>query len=435
MRFVLSGLLLLLVTGMVQAETTPKLLILYNKKVPSGKDLVYDYLEHYQLSVNVMMGLDLSTRESISMQDYKTCFEEQLSGRFAESRPEVILTVYGLPLWVEDGERVRSFDQMLVLGEGALELDERLILNPLLQNPKSELASRLIRVSRLDGPSLKQAKLILDQWKKMHFMGCWRRFGLSGIDDELPQLMKQRGFWVEEKPALNLMPLNELQFLDCHQGQLRELLELHPKEKLAPGAMMLRYHSSSFRDGDFRSLGESDASAACLLGASFYVGAQKTLRPEEDLFDPLLFLLNFSNGASFSQAAYQAMPNLAGSLLIIGDPLAKPFSSESLERQRQFFERNQMKNPSDEDLQEFNLAKDWWLMREYFEMWNQGKIEMVLANLKMAIIKRRSPLFFERLSHCYKQLGKHEDMKPWLGKWPKNRRSPWEKHVLEMLGY
>lgn len=417
------------------AKEDPSLLILYNKKVPSGKDLVYDYIDHYGLSVNAMYGIDLSTRESISMQDYKACFEQQLSKRLAEDKPDVILTVYGMPLWVEDDERLRSLDQLLVLGEGVMNLDERLIFNPLLQNPESELASQLIRVCRLDGPSLKQAKVILDQWKQMHWTGCWRRFGLSGIDDKLPQLMKQRGFWVEEKPALNLMPLNELQFLDCHQGQVRELLEMHPKETLAPGAMLLRYHSSSFRDGDFRSLGESDASAACMLGVSFYAGAQKTLRPEEDLFDPLLFLLKFSNGASFAEAAYHAMPNLGGSLLLIGDPLAKPFASQSVERQSQYFERNQLKDPSAEELREFNLAKDWWLMREYFEMWNQGKIDLVLANLKMAIIKRRSPLFFERLSHCYKQLGKQDEMKPWLGKWPKNHRSPWEKHVLELLGY
>jgi hypothetical protein len=424
-----------MLTGWLCAEKIPNLLILYNKKVPSGKDLVYDYIEHHGLSTNVMLGLDLSTRESISIEDYKSCFEQQLSRRFEENRPDVILTVYGLPLWVEDDERLRAFDQLLVLGEGAMKLDERLILNPLLQNPKSEFSSHLVKVARLDGPSLKQAKVVLSQWKKMHRMGCWRRFGLSGIDKDLPQLMKQRGFWVEEKPALNLMPLNELQFLNCHQGQVRELLELHAKEVLAPGSMILRYHSSSFRDGDFRSLGESDASAASMMGASFYVGAQKTQRPEEDLFDPLLFFLKFSKGDSFVDAAYHAMPNLAGSLLLIGDPLARPYAAPSIERQRQFFERNQLKDPSVEELKEFNLAKDWWLMREYFEMWNEGKIDLVLANLKMAIIKRRSPLFFERLSHCYKQLGRQEEMKPWLGKWPKQNRSPWEKHVLELLGY
>ena len=433
LKVLLQCLICFISLTLLQAE--PEILVLYNKKVPTGKGLAYDYADFRKLSTNVMFGLDLPTHESISKKTYLDCFKNQLSERLEARRPEVILSVYGLPLWVEDGERVRSFDQLLTLSEGVERLDERLILNPLIQSPVPPFAEALIRVSRLDGPSIRQAQMMLHQWKELANIGCWRRYGMSGIDEALSQLMRQRGFWVEEKPALDLITLNELQFLHTPQGQMRELYELHSKDRLPPGAMLLRYHSASFGDGDFRSLGESDASAACMLGVSFFIGAHKILRAEEDLFDPLLFFLKFSKGESFIDAAYAAMPNLGGSMLLLGDPLAKPFSEASIALQRTYYETNQLEDPDENELKQFNDAKDWWLVHDYFDLWNKGKIDLVIANLKMAIIKRRSRLFFEHLARRYKQMGQREKMKSWLRKWPEKKRTSWDKHVLEMMGY
>jgi len=412
-----------------------EILVLYNKKVPQGKDLALEYMALHHLEAEVLLGVDVSVRESLTMEDYLQFYKTQLAERVEAQRPSIVLTVYGMPLWVEHGDRLRAFDQLLTMGEGAEHLDERLILNPLLQTPVSPFASQLIRVSRLDGPSFKQAKMMLTQWQRMDEMGCWRRYCLSGIDEEMEQLMLQRGLWLDRKPALNLVPLDEVQFLHAHQGKIKELNELHKNQFLPPGAMLLRFHSSSFRDGDFRSLGDGDAASACMMGVSFYIGAQKTQQPQEDLFDPLLFFLKFSEGASFVDAAYLAMPNICGSLLVLGDPLAKPFAKESVEKQKAYFEKDQLEDPSDVELARFNQAKDWWLVRDYYQLWNEGRVEIVLASLKVATIRRRSELFYEQLIRSYRQLGRNDDVVELLTKWPVAKRSAWVKNVLENLGF
>lgn len=432
----MKGFLVFFIVSLINLTLhSEEVLILFNSNVPTGKELALDYVKLYELTSDSILGIDVPTKETISKEEYLTCFRSQLEKRFEERRPSVILTVYGIPLWVEEKSRLRSFDQLLVLGEGVEGLDERLILNPLLQSPIPPFASQLVMVSRLDGPSIKQAKLMFSQWKEHKNIGCWRRFAVSGNDKDLEQLILQKGLWLEKSPALNVLALSELQFLHTHQGRLKELREMHRNELLAPGAMMFRYHSTSFRDGDFRSMGSGDASAACLMGTSFFIGAQKTERPEEDLFDPMLFFLKYSQGQKFIEAVYNAMPNLGGSMLILGDPLAKPFSESSLAFQKEYFEKEQLEDPSELELTLYNQAKDWWLIRDYFKLWGKGYAKMVIASLKMAIQNRKSSVFYEHLVRSYKQIGKKSEMDYVIAKWPESKRSDWDKSFLELMGY
>ena len=75
----------------------------------------------------------------------------------AQSPTDWILSIYGMPVWVQDGQRKRSLDQLLALCLEEPPIGDQLVLSPLYYRdaPSDRV---VIPVSRLDAPTIGQAR-------------------------------------------------------------------------------------------------------------------------------------------------------------------------------------------------------------------------------------------------------------------------------------
>ena len=173
------------------------------------------------------------------------------------------------------------------------------------------------------------------------------------------------------------------------------------------------------------------ASLALSHGASFYVGALAPNTPEEDLFDPELFASLYLKGENFVNSVYAATPILGGSLLIVGDPLAAPYSKAAQDFQNAAFMASKANEKDPLFAQKLNVARDWWMLHDYLEHWEKGRYQMVVELLKVAIQRRTDSVFLELLARCYKELDRKAELKVLWENWPETQKGDWEWYIWE----
>ena len=401
--------------------------LLVNRQVPLGFALAQNYQKLHPQAAMRMVEIDVAPLEKISKALFDSEVKPKLLTAFTSDLPTWILSFYGVPMLVEDGERQRTFDQLLTLLNYPETLNQRLVLNPLFF--KEKVSWKPIPVCRLDGPALRHAELMLDSWAQLKNWGGWRRAFTLETEGGLNTRLALAGHPVYSSESLLHADLREVQWWESRDEECLGLLKDKSKSELfAPGSIALRRHSKTATSPSFRR-GLSGAAKFVMHGGGFYVGALSPRQVEEDLFDAELFASSYLKGHSFVDCAYGAMPTLGGSLLVLGDPLARPYSpawEADLEKSLNASEAD----PNDKNYAvEVAIARDWWLIRDYLKFWEQAKFEMVQSLLKVAIARRDSPLYWEFFNEFNFQLGRTDLLsQTWL-RWPEAKKNKWVEHL------
>ena len=404
--------------------------MLVNSQVPVGRSIAEQYSQNHQLKDLRIVEVSVEPLETISWADYKSNIEAPLKAAIGENWPEWVLTIYGMPLMVESEGRLRSLDQCLVLLRHTGVIKDKLVLSPLFFKEKSDQFTPL-PVCRLDAPALRQLQLVLESWAQLHNWGSYRRYFPIDSDIGLGQSLKAAGLWVHPRADFPKARLDEVQLLQGVDQNLATLLKARPEAELfSPGAIVFRHHNTTQSELPFRG-NQNTASLALAHGAAFYVGALAPKASEEDLFDPEIFAALYLKGENFIDSVYAATPILGGSLLICGDPLAAPFSKTALDRQNANFIGSQADSKDPHFAKKLNLARVWWMLRDYLKHWEQGRYEMVVQLLKVAIQRRNDSVFLECLARSYRELDRSAELHALWENWPEAQKGDWERHLWE----
>lgn len=405
--------------------------LLVNDAVPAGLELAKGYQAIYPDVKMKVVSLELDPMETMEAKDLPAVIEQLKKAKGDGGWPEWALSVYGMPLKVKSGQSEVSFDARLACLPGPEIEFGKLIFNPdfYREGPRW----KPIRVCRLDGPALRHAQIMLGAWSRVAQWGSFRRCFPMDEEGVTASLLRSAGHLVQPREEAFLVREEEIQFWESVDDEIIKLKDSLGETLLPPGAMIFRYHNSTNKEGAFRSTTGSSASLAVRWGASFFVGAMDPIKVEADLCDAQLFLTRYLRGETFSKSVYAATPNLGGSLLILGDPLAKPYHPEMEKVYEESFMGSHSHGDNPSVLKSMAQSKDWWLARDYLKLWEKARFEMVLATLKVAIQQRESALFYELLMRCSLQFGGRDEAEEVWGAWPKERKDDWEKAFQKIL--
>jgi hypothetical protein len=405
--------------------------LLVNESVPAGEQLAKGYQEMYPDEPMKVIRLDLDPMESMKEKDLVQLKEVLLGVKGEGSWPEWSLSFYGMPLKIETASGTVGFEAWLACLPGPDYQVGKLVFNPdfYREGPRW----KPIRACRLDGPALRHAQGMLVSWSRAAQWGSFRRSFPMSDEGVTASLLRSAGHLVQPRGEAFLVRENEIQFWECRDDELLQLEEHVEGGKLPPGAMIFRYHNKAEKEGRFRSSGGSSAGVAVKWGASFFVGAMAPMKVEADLCDAQLFLTRYLRGESFASSIYAATPNLGGSLLILGDPLAKPYDREMEKVYEASFMGSHDHGDDPVTLKAMAEAKDWWLLREYLQLWEKARFEVVIATLKVAIQQRTSSIFHELLMRCRFQFGGVKEAEAVWGAWPKEGKGDWEVSFRKIL--
>lgn len=405
--------------------------LLVNEAVPAGNTLAKGYQEIYPDEKMRVIRLDLNPMETIKEGELLKVVDQLKKEKGDGDWPEWSLSFYGMPLKVETSFGKVGFEAWFAAFPAPNHQLGKLVFNPdfYREGPRWEP----IRACRLDGPALRHAQAMLIDWSRAAQWGAFRR--CFPMDDQgvTASLLRSAGHLVQSREEAFLVREAEVQFWECRDDELLKLKDVVGENRLPPGAMIFRYHNTTKGEGPFRSTNDSSATVASKWGASFYVGAMGPMKVEADLCDAQLFLTRYLRGESFARAIYAATPNLGGSLLILGDPLARPYHPDKEKSYEASFLGSHEYGEDPVMLNMMAEAKDWWLARDYLKLWEKARFEMVLATLRVAIQQRESSIFYELLMRCRFQFGgKDEAEKVWKT-WPEERKADWESVFRKML--
>ncbi len=220
---------------------------------------------------------------------------------------------------------------------GSVRVDKELLANPLFKARRQRLLMNnlVIKVARLDGPTLESAKALVDHALEGE---QWGVIGRAYVDIGGPH---ERGdMWIQEAGSIL-----EAQGYDVDYEQTKKAFPvgarfdapafylgwwfMHPRGAVAapwvqfvPGALAYQLHSFSARTvrdpehywvGPFVSKG-----VAGTVGSVYEPYLDAFYRPE-------LLMRALVSGKEWGEAAYYALPFLSWQMVFIGDPLYRPF--------------------------------------------------------------------------------------------------------------
>jgi len=380
----LFGLFLLVVgTGVLVAATPQECgetVVIYNANSADGKELADFYCHERGIDPSNQIPLRAPLGEEISREEYDLSVAGPLRKIFQErgywlvtkdmlNRPIVVASkirtaalVRGMPLKIRqcsdypgDGKvqpdpygscNAASVDSELsVLGLFTPQISG-LIKNPLAENFSSESLQSpqtppwLLRVGRLDGPTMESVRAMILNGIKVEREGLWgwgyidlrgthdpaymkgdawirrageemRRHGIPVITDDLPGTI-QEGFPVTDAAA--------------YYGWYSERIDgpfADPAFRFVPGAVAAHLHS--FSASTLRDPSKGWTGPLVMHGATATVG---------NVYEPyLIFTTDFGamasvllTGATLSDAYYAAQPVLSWMSVLVGDPLYRPYA-------------------------------------------------------------------------------------------------------------
>lgn len=389
--------------GLYAADAGAQAIVVYNSNVPESKALAQYYAEQRQVPANQIFGFALTTNESISRTEFREKLEEPLAKAIAakklwrigptsspgtNNQPPVIhwrpvaskiryaVLCYGMPLKIlsdpnlkeEAAEKMRPEmrrNEAAVDSELALLplIEERLPLAGPLRNPaygstnaaEIDPTNGLLMVSRLDGPTPKIARGLIDKAVEADADGLWGRayFDLRNTtepgykmgDDWIraaAAISRKLGFETVEDDNPGTFPAGfPMSQIAYYVGWYDENVSgpfAQPVVEFMPGAFA--YHLHSFSATTLRSTTKGWAGPLLAKGATVTMGC---------VYEPYLagtpnlavFTARFLfSGFSFGEAAYASQPVLSWQTTVIGDPLYRPCGRDFDTLQRQLQQRH-----------------------------------------------------------------------------------------------
>lgn len=382
MKWLLGPLIVLFslgeISGARAADDLAKATILvYNRAAPEAAGLARFYAEQRHLPNDHLVGLECSTEEEISREEYdgtvaeplrKIFFErkwwtqhEDASGRpmVGSSQIHFVALIRGMPLKIRatalyrgdhaESNLVGSLNQASVDSELAtLGLFSRQIsgpaVNPYFQSfrPIGELSgSPILLVCRLDAPTAAVVRRMIVDAVETEKSGLWGRAyvdgahntagGLADGDQWLKGVVKdlrRAGIPVvyDQKPAVFAegFPLNDCAlYYGWYTGGVAGPFA-EPGFTFPRGAIAVHIHSfsaSSLRHADANWVGPLlSKGAAGSLGNVYEPYLQLTAHL--DIFNDRLL-----HGFTLAESAYMATRSLSWMTVVVGDPLYRPYAS------------------------------------------------------------------------------------------------------------
>lgn len=269
-------------------------------------------------------------------------------------RISALVTCRGVPLKIEHDAALyvpSPFTQKAEFRTNAGAVDSELSLlahpnypinafvpNLLFQNetPGTLDRLRIVKVSRLDGPSVEAALGLVDRAVAAERSGLLGRAyvdigGIHAVGDEWLEVVAKQldslGFVPAVDRAAATMPATAridapVLYFGWYAASLNGPFAL-PGFRFPPGAIALHIHSYSA--GTLRSTTAGWTGPLVARGVTATVG--NVFEPYLELTHrPHLFLRALARGATLADAAYFSLPELSWQAILIGDPLYRPFA-------------------------------------------------------------------------------------------------------------
>ncbi len=359
--------------------------VLYNAKMPESKQLAEFYAEKRLVPRQQLLGLNLSTNEEITRKEFTESLQNPLmkfleknrllsfksltegkstppTGRGIESNFRYLVLCYGVPVKVRADPSLAEVEDLNLpehLRKNEASVDSELSLLP-LANKKPMLTGPFINptyaatntvqlhptngviiVARLDGPSAEIARGLVEKSLIAEKDGLWGRayFDTRGLtngaykqgDDMFKQsavLIQNYGFdtFLDSAPEVlpASFPLSDCAFYAGWYSGKYEGPFARKQVDFMPGAFAYHLHSSSAyvlrNDHDY------------WVGPLLARGATATMGCTEEPYlagtpDISVFLSRWVFGNfTFGEAALSSQAWLSWQVIVVGDPLYRPFA-------------------------------------------------------------------------------------------------------------
>jgi uncharacterized protein (TIGR03790 family) len=231
-----------------------------------------------------------------------------------------------------------AVDSELALLAESVHPTGRFVPNVLFQNeaPTAYDAGRVVKTTRLDGPTAEAARALVDQAMAAERSGLLGRayVDIGGIHEDgdrwlegIVQQLNDLGFDTDVDREPTTMPGTArfdapALYFGWYAGDLNGPFAL-PGFRFPPGAIVQHIHSNSA--STLRSTRTGWCGPLVDRGVTATVG--NVYEPYlQILHRPSLLLRALARGATFGDAAYYALPALSWQSVAIGDPLYRPFA-------------------------------------------------------------------------------------------------------------
>jgi uncharacterized protein (TIGR03790 family) len=363
------------------------LLVVYNSRDPDSKSLADYYASRRNIPAERVLGIDCTTQEEITRDQYENTIREpiisyiydknwmerrsvsvRIGGRMMDlllaTRNEVwaMVLMRGVPLRIANDPSVEgNLEDVHALQTNAAAVDSELSLLPVFGLPLggfvpnvffdrtgsglircgSELATKLILVTRLDGPRPADVRRMIDDslYAEENRLAGRAVIDTRGLtdrkdpytmgDDWLRRSQKflaRDGWTVDLDSHAEVLPPSypcnhvALYLGWYHEGAVGPWVT--PPNRFTRGA--IAYHLHSFSATTVRSATDAWVGPLIAHGAAATMGCVYEpildLTPHLDIFTSHLLAGNY-----FAEAAYSSLRGLSWMVTVVGDPLYRPF--------------------------------------------------------------------------------------------------------------
>ena len=355
-----------------------RVVLLANSDDPDSLRIARHYAEVRGVPPGNIIALKLPLTESITWREFvvtlwEPLLDELLRAKWVDAIPmaltdavgrrkfavyshrmAALVTCRGVPLKIEHDASLYTaspFTQKAEFRTNAGAVDSELSLlahpnypinafvpNPLFQNETPGMLDRLqiVKVSRLDGPTVEDALGLVDRAVAAERTGLLGRAyvdigGIHAVGDRWLEAVATQLDSLGFAPAVDRAPTTMPATARCdapvlyfgwYAGSLNGPFAL-PGFRFPPGAIALHIHSYSA--STLRSSTSGWTGPLVARGVTATVG--NVFEPYLELTHrPNLFLRALARGATLVDAAYFALPELSWQAILIGDPLYRPFA-------------------------------------------------------------------------------------------------------------
>lgn len=374
-RFLVVGLLVASGLSISQAKDSvysKSTIVVYNKNFPGAEEVAAHYVTQRSITRSNIVALDCSSSETITRAEFRETIEAPLRETFTTkewwtlqanggkpkvltNKIHVIVLIHGMPLRVQDtstegrptNQAKMQTDAASVDSELALlaQYNERLagwLPNPYFRQNKAfgDAGHKdLMLVGRVDGPSVKASRRLIDDASDVERSGLW---GLAYVD--LAQ-KTNGGYKMGEDWLKNIITQCDSDGIPCitdsNSGTFSSYYPMddaalyfgwytrnangpfdNPDFRLKKGAIAVHIHS--FSAVTLRS------ETAEWTGPLVHHGAAGTVG---NVYEPFLagtthldqFFQLLLDGYTLAEAAYMSTPYLSWMGIVVGDPLYRPY--------------------------------------------------------------------------------------------------------------
>ena len=343
--------------------------VLFNSSLPESKTIAEHYAKLRDVPENHLIGLPLSDGHTISRREFTATLEHPLAAELARrnlldgktATIRYLVLCWGVPIRVNKDDALNEEGRNLAplaLRRNEASVDSELAMLPqhgqspkrfgIMTNPvfrqsdpkQISPANGVLMVARLDGPSARLAKLLVDRAVKAEKDGLWGRayIDLRGISEgqlkvgderlrKVAEIMRRSGFTtvIDEKPTTLPIgyPASHIAFYAGWYGINVEGVFAESTVEFMPGAIAYHLHSyngSMIRDAHARWIGPFiNKGATATFGSVFEPYLELT--PDQ----PLFFSRLIRSGFTFGEAGYAATRALSWQTVFVGAPLYRPF--------------------------------------------------------------------------------------------------------------